>query len=227
MPEQSVSPARRKVRLPGLDPEVTPVIGLGLGLAGVLLGRRPRLAPWPLAVTAVAALLYRDPERTTPDLSYALFAPADGTLVAIEEEYEHRFLHTDAVRLSIDVSPVDVPVQRSPLAGTVEYLEHVAGMYRPLWPLRPPEAEQSERQYIGIASEWGPVLLAITAGSLARRVKCHVALGDRLEAGERVATVRFGARVDLLLPRDIVEGLPPVGAQLAAGVSPLGRVVPL
>src|SRR5690242_21004243 len=98
MPEQTVS-SPRKVWLPGLDPEATPVIGLGLGLAGILLGLRPRLAIWPLMITAGAALLYRDPERATPDNAVSIFAPADGVVNGVEELYEHRFLHTDAVRL--------------------------------------------------------------------------------------------------------------------------------
>jgi phosphatidylserine decarboxylase len=225
MPEQSVSTTDGKVRLPGLDPAVTPIIGLGLGLAGILLGLRPRLAAWPLALTAAAALLYRDPDRATPNSAEALFAPADGELLAIADEYEHRFLHTDAVRLSIEVSPLNVPVQRSPAAGTVAYLEHVEGSYRAPWDLRGSETAESGRQFIGISTGWGPLLLVITAGPLARRIGCRLAIGDHVQAGERLATVRFGARVDLLLPRDAVGELPTLGAELVAGVSRVGRVV--
>lgn len=224
MPEQTVS-SPRKVWLPGLDPEATPVIGLGLGLAGILLGLRPRLAIWPLVITAGAALLYRDPERATPDNAVSIFAPADGVVNGVEELYEHRFLHTDAVRLSIAVSPVDVPVQRSPTSGIVAYLEHIPGEYRPVWDVR--AAEHNERQYIGVKTEWGPLLMALIAGPLARRIVCRVSIGDRLEAGARLGTVRFGARVDLLVPRDAVEGLPPVGERLRAGVTAIGQVVPL
>src|SRR6185436_1409880 len=88
MPEQTIS-TPRKVRLPGLDAEATPLIGLGLGLTGLILGLRPRLAPVSLALTAAAALLYRDPERTTPDEAESLFAPADGVIASVEELYEH------------------------------------------------------------------------------------------------------------------------------------------
>ena len=66
MPEQSIS-TLRKARLPGLDADATPVIGVGLGLTGIMLGVRPRLAPVSLALTAAAVLLYRDPDRATPD----------------------------------------------------------------------------------------------------------------------------------------------------------------
>lgn len=227
MPEQDVSSSQGKVRLPGLDPEATPVIGIGIGIAGILLGLRPRLAAWPLALAAAAALLYRNPERATPADADGLFAPADGMLAGVGEEYEHRFLHTDALRLSVTSSPLDVAVQRSPLAGTVAYLERVAGEVRPVWDLHPAAPERSERQYIGLVAEWGPALVVITAGALARRITCSLAIGEHVTAGERIATVRFGARVDLLLPRDVVAELPTPGTRLRGGVSRIGRVVPL
>src|SRR5262245_43779125 len=224
MPEQTL-PSSRKPKLPGLDSEVTPMLGVGLGLTGLLLGLRPRLAPWPLALTAVAALLYRDPDRVTPDDPDALFAPADGSVIGVEELYEHRFLHTDAVRVAIAASPFDVPVHRSPAAGRVGYLEHIPGQYGPIWDLS--AAEHNERQYIGVKTEWGPLLLALIGGPLARRIVCRVSMGERLEAGTRLCTARFGARVDLLLPRDAVEHLPAPGARLYAGVTQVGRIVPM
>jgi phosphatidylserine decarboxylase len=224
MPEQSIS-TPRKARLAGLDAEAIPVIGLGLGLTGIMLGLRPRLAPLSLALTAAAALLYRDPERTTPEEAEELFAPADGSVIGVQELYEHRFLHTDAVSIAIAVSPFDVPVQRSPAAGIVAYLEHIPGEYRPVWDMR--AAEHNERQYIGVKTAWGPLLIVIIAGPLARRLDCRVKLGDRVRAGMRLGKARFGSRVDLLLPRDAVEGLPDVGVRLHAGATRIGHVVPL
>src|SRR5689334_16595434 len=132
MPEQTI-PGARRPKLPGLDSKVTPMLGVGLGLTGLLLGVRPRLAAWPLALTAVAALLYRDPDRVTPDTPDAIFAPADGVVIGVDDLYEHRFLHTDAVRVAIAASPFDVPFHRSPAAGRVGYLEHVSGEYGPIW----------------------------------------------------------------------------------------------
>jgi phosphatidylserine decarboxylase len=225
MPEQTTSTTRNKARLPGFDSEATPVIGVGLGLTGLLLGLRPRLAAWPLALTAAAALLYRDPERATPESPEALFAPADGTVLGVEELYEHRFLHTDAVRVAIAASPLDVPVHRSPAAGTIAYLEHVSGEHFPV--SEPRAAEQNERQYVGIKTEWGPLLLVLIGGPLARRLACQIALGERVDAGARLGSARFGARVDLVLPRDVVAGLPAAGARVYAGATRIGRVVPL
>src|SRR5689334_16276179 len=224
MPQQTVSTSR-KPKLPGLDSEATPVLGVGLGLTGLLLGLRPRLAAWPLALTAAAALFYRDPERATPVQLDAVYAPADGSVLGIEELYEHRYLHTDAVRVAIAASPFDVPVHRSPAAGTVAYLAHVPGEYRPIWDMR--AADYNERQYIGIRTEWGPLLLQIIGGPLARRVASRVSPGEMVEAGARLGTVRFGARVDLLAPYDVVDQLPAIGSHVKAGVTRIGRIVPL
>ncbi|MFL5801658.1 MAG: phosphatidylserine decarboxylase [Roseiflexaceae bacterium] len=224
MPEQRISTSR-KARFPGLDAEATPVIGLGLGLTGLILGLRPRLAPVSLALTAAAALLYRDPERATPTETESIFAPADGLVIGVEDLYEHRFLHTDAVRLTIAVSLFDVAVHRSPASGVVAYLEHIPSAYRPAWDVR--SADQGERQYIGIKTAWGPLLVAIVAGPLGRRLDCQVGLGDLLRAGARLSKARFGSRVELLLPRDAAEGLPELGDRLRAGMTRIGHVVPL
>lgn len=214
-------------RIPGFDPQVTPIVGLGLGLAGLLLRYRPRFAPLPLALTAAAALLYRDPDRATPPDAGALFAPADGVVAGTAELYEHRFLHTDALRLSIDVSPFDVAVQRSPTAGSIEYLERESAQRHGVWRRAAGVAPASERLYVGISTDWGPLLLAIAGGALGQRALPLVALGDRVRAGERIAIVRFGCRVDLLVPRDLTEWKPAPGARLRAGLSPIGQAVPL
>lgn len=223
MPEHTTLPPH-KGHLPGLDPEATPVIGIGLGLTGLALGLRPRLAAWPLALTALAALLYRDPKRATPDEPGSIFAPADGTVIGVDELYEHRFLHTDAVRLAIAVAPLDVPVQRAPAAGVVTYVERVSGEYRPIWDLR--AGDHNERQHIGMKTAWGPVMVTLVAGPLSRRIHCHVGIGSQLAAGARLSTVRFGARVDLLVAADVVQGLPAVGETLRAGLTRIGTVAP-
>lgn len=211
--------------IPGFDAEVLPLLGVGLGLTGVALGLRPRLAPIPLALTALVAMLYRDPERTTPNDPGLLFAPADGTILSIDEMYEHRFLHTDAVRIATVLSPLDVPVHRSPSAGVVQYLEYVENEQSTV--KRDDAAERNTRAYIGIEAPWGPLLITQIAGPLSPRISRRVEQGTTLEPGERLGTVRFGARVDLSIQRDSLELLIGVGQKIFAGLTPIARVIPL
>lgn len=224
MTEQTVSNDRSSP-IPGLDPEATPLLGLGLGLTGLALGLRPRLAAVPLALTAITAALYRDPARSTPVEPGTLFAHADGAVARVEELYEHRFIHSDCLRIAVAIAPLDVPFCRCPAAGTVSLVERVSGEYRPAGDAE--AGERNERVYVGVDTDWGPLLLALIAGPLARRISCRVKVGDRIEAGTRIGSARFGARADLFVQRDAVRLDVATGQRLVAGVSRMGRVVPL
>ncbi len=209
----------------GFDPEVAPFLGVGLGLTGLTLGLRPRLVPIPLALTALAAVFYRDPERTTPARPDLLFAAADGVVLSIEEVYEHRFLHTDALQITTLLSPFDVPVNRSPTAGVVRYVDDVAQEPGParkragVW--------RGARRYIGIETGWGPLLVAQMAGPFSPRIVGRVEEGVSVEAGTRLGTVRFGSRLDMVVQRDSLEILVRAGQRMVAGQTPVARVVPL
>lgn len=224
MPERTTANDRPPA-IPGLDADATPLLGIGLGLTGLVLGLRPRLAPLPLALTALTALLYRDPERMTPTQVNAVFAPIDGTVFRIDETYDHRFLHTDCMHISMTLSPIDVPILRSPATGVVRHLEYMTGDYRPPWD---PEAhERNARTFIGIETDWGHVMLIQIAGPLARRMVCHVELGDHVEVGARIGSVRFGGRVDLLIQRDTIRSLLSIGQHVTGGMTPLAHITPL
>jgi phosphatidylserine decarboxylase len=224
MTEQTVT-RESGSHIPGLDPEATPILGLGLGLTGLALGLRPRLAPLPLALTAIAAALYRNPARVTPHEPGSLFAPADGNVLSVDEVYEHRFVHSDCLRVAVAIGPLDVPICRCPAPGGVSYIEQVAGEYR--LASDPAAAERNERIYVGVETEWGPLLIALIAGPLGRRISCRVRLGDRLEAGARIGSMRFGARADLYVQRDVVRLVAVPGQRFCAGITRIGHVMPL
>jgi phosphatidylserine decarboxylase len=211
--------------LPGLDAEAMPLLSLGLGLTGLALGLRPRLAPVPLALTALTALLYRNPQRHTPDEPGMLFAPADGMIIGVDELYEHRFLHTDSLRIATLVSPLDVPVNRSPANGVVRYVEHIRAGYHSVRSAS--AAHTNTRTYIGIEAEWGPLLVVQIAGPLARHIDSRVHPGDSLSAGERIGTMRLGSRIDLMIQRDSMQPLIQQRQRLCAGETRIGQVVPL
>ncbi len=198
--------------LPGLAPEATPLVGVGLGLTGLLLGVRPRLAAIPLAFTALAALLFRDPQRTTPDTPTLLYAPADGTITGLEEQYEHRYLHTDALTIRVQSHPFDVAVIRAPLAGTVQYLAYT---------------DHGSTLSIGLATEWGPMLLVARVGFLSRHIIATVAVGDSIEAGERLGNAPLHFQTDLLMQRDSMHPFVQIGQHVKAGESRIAHITPL
>ncbi|MEI6776772.1 MAG: phosphatidylserine decarboxylase [Chloroflexales bacterium] len=222
-PEQTTAKDRVS-RIPGFDAEATPLLSIGIGLTGIVLGLRPRLAPLPLALTALTAALYRDPDRTTPLDPNGLFAAADGAVLLIDEIYDHRFMHTDCMRIVTAVSPLDVPVCRSPASGTVRYVAHVSGEYRSANDSQ--AAERNERVYVGIDTAWGPILVIQIASPIGRRIVCKTQVGDVVEAGTRLGTVRLGCRTDLLIQRDAAHLLISTGQHLVAGVSRIGAVMP-
>lgn len=212
--------------LPGLDKEAGPLLGIGLGLTGLTLGVKPRLAGVVLALTAVGTLFFRDPERATPDDPAQLFAPADGTIHTVDEVYEHHFLHTDALRITTLLGPLNVPVSRSPVSGMVSFLEpHAATISQPLD--HPVAAETNNRVYIGIETTWGPTLLILIGSPLNTRITLYVQQGDYVQAGQRLGTIRFGSRTDLLVQRDSLKPAVAVGQHLVGGISSLGSISPL
>lgn len=226
MVEQIPNTEKEQVRnISGFDAEVAPLLGLGVALTGVVMSFRPRLAVFPLALTVFAAMFYRDPERKTPGNPQVLYAVADGRVHQIDEVYEHRFLHTDALRLSTILSPIDVPVNRSPSAGVVRYLEQVPGPHHP--PAGKPGEKVHARITIGIESSWGLFLIEHIAGPWTQRMVLRVNQGDTIAAGERLSTARFGSRTELIVQRDSLELLVKPGQRLVGGITPIGRVLPL
>ena len=77
---------------------------------------------------------------------------------------------------------------------------------------------------IGIEAAWGPLLIALRASTLTPQIESKLVVGDLVQAGGRLATLRFGSQVDLILPADVIDALPEVGAPLRAGVTQIGTV---
>jgi phosphatidylserine decarboxylase len=152
----------------------------------------------PLAVVALAFLgFFRDPERAAPNVPGAVLAPADGRVMAIAP-VEDRWVGP-AVRVSIFLSPLDVHVNRVPVAGIVRDVEYVRGRF--LAAYRPEASEQNERCTVALEADTSRVGVRQIAGVLARRIVCRVRPGDKLQAGERFGLIRFGSRTDLLVAR--------------------------
>jgi phosphatidylserine decarboxylase len=157
---------------------------------------------WPVALVfgifALASLgFFRDPERTPPVGPGLVLAPADGRVMRIDE-VEDPWVGR-AVRASIFLSPLDVHVNRSPVAGLVDSVRYEAGRFMAAY--RDEASELNERCTIALQGDATRIGVKQIAGVLARRIVCRVRAGDKLVAGERFGLIRFGSRTDLVVPR--------------------------
>jgi phosphatidylserine decarboxylase len=155
-----------------------------------------------VALLAIAFTLYffRDPDRTTPAGDELIISPADGTVVQVVRVEEKEYLKGPALQISVFMSPLNVHVNRFPITGTVGFFRHVEGEF--LVAFDDKSSTRNERTLIGI--ERGPVKLLFKqiAGFVARRIVADLKVGDPARAGERFGMIKFGSRVDVLIPVD-------------------------
>jgi len=189
-----------------------------VALALALAGRR-RLA-LPFAAASLASLgFFRDPEREVPAIGNAVLSPADGTVTSVDEAVDP--FVGPATRVSIFLSPLDVHVNRSPIAGLVVDTAYTRGKFVAAY--NADAAEVNERCATRIQGETARVTVVQIAGVVARRIVCRVAAGDKLEAGERIGLIRFGSRTDCYMPRSATVHVAP-GDRVVGGVTVLGSL---
>jgi len=149
-----------------------------------------------LAVAGGVLLFFRDPERAPSSgaPSDGVLAPADGTVsvVRVEDDDAGR----ERVRVGTFMNVTDVHVNRAPLPGTVERVEHVPGGHRPAFAKA---AERNERMHYDVEGT-NEYRVTQIAGTVARRCHGYVDAGDELARGERVGHIAFSSRVDVVLP---------------------------
>jgi len=142
---------------------------------------------------------FRDPDRVTPQGENIVISPADGKVVLIKDVDESEFLKGKGVQISIFMSPLNVHVNRFPISGTVAYFKHIPGEY--LVAMEEKSSSRNERTHIGIENGRTHVLFKQIAGFVARRIVAPINVGDKAVAGERFGMIRFGSRVDVIVPR--------------------------
>ena len=179
-----------------------------------------------IALLAIAFSLYffRDPKRTSPEeTANLLLSPADGKIVVVDElENEPLYLKGPARQISIFLSPLNVHVNRIPADGTMEYEEYVPGEYLVAW--HPKASEKNERSQLGLRHPSGAkVLFKQIAGAVARRIVYYPKVGDKVKAGERFGIVKFGSRMDILVPPHVQVDVR-VGDRVAGGLTVLGHI---
>lgn len=177
----------------------------------------------PLVLIAFTLYFFRDPERRSPSGDGLVLAPADGKVVLIQQTREDEFLGGEATQISIFMSPLNVHVNRWPLSGVVRFFRHVPGEY--IVAMDEKSSLRNERTLIGLEHAGGKVLFKQIAGFIARRIVAPVQVGDTAVAGRRFGMIKFGSRVDVLLPPGAAIGVK-VGDRTVAGESILARISP-
>lgn len=179
-----------------------------LGIAGFLIHSIPvRLI---LSILIIFLLVFtfnffRDPERVTPAAENIVISPADGTVLFIKDVTEEKFLKGKAKQISIFMSPLNVHVNRIPISGKVEYLQYHKGEYLVAYDDK--ASELNERNEIGITGKIGKVLYTQIAGFVARRIVSELKLGDEVIVGNRFGMIKFGSRVDVIVPDTFATSL--------------------
>lgn len=144
---------------------------------------------------------FRDPDRDITPGNNRVLSPADGNIVLVKEVEEEEYIKGTATQISIFLSPLNVHVNRLPVSGRLEYLEYHPGVYLMAWDHR--ASELNERADFGIRHQSGvKVFFRQITGFLARRIVYHIQKGDELTAGERFGMMKFGSRMDILVPAD-------------------------
>jgi phosphatidylserine decarboxylase len=197
--------------------------GVGLLAAAALLYW---LTIWPLALVAVllAAFFlwfFRDPPRTIPTGPGLIVSPGDGL---VTETIRLETPDGPRQRISIFLSVFNVHVNRSPIAGTITSVRYQKGKY--LNAMNPASAEQNEQNVVTVRGE-GPNAFEVTfkqiAGLLARRIVFLPVEGSAIGRGERVGLIKFGSRVDVILPAEAQLQVKP-GVRVKGGASILASM---
>lgn len=173
---------------------------VGLGLVAFILWWLTHLAllvAIPLVLALFFLWFFRDPNRTIPSGPGEIVSPADGVVTEAE------WIETTTgsrLRLSIFLNVFDVHVNRSPVSGTVKVVEHREGHF--MNAMNPESVIHNEQTLVVIDGGGFEVGFKQIAGLLARRIVCSVKPGDRIERGQRVGLIKFGSRVDVLMPAE-------------------------
>ncbi|MFJ8310328.1 MULTISPECIES: phosphatidylserine decarboxylase [unclassified Streptomyces] len=197
----------------GASPWLLPTVATAaLSLARSRRSRSAAIVAVPATALAAGMLwFFRDPEREITQ--GRVISPADGVVQSIMPWKDGR------TRVAIFMSPLNVHVNRAPLAGTVTSVEHIPGGFVPAFNK---ESENNERVVWHFDTELGDIEMVQIAGAVARRIVPYVPQGTKVEQGERIGLIRFGSRVDIYLPEG-VEVAVEVGQATTAGVTRIDR----
>ena len=174
---------------------------------------------WPAAIAfgSVAlfmAYFFRDPQRVVPADPDAIVSAADGRVTRIDET-------ADGKLISVFLSPLDVHINRSPIAGDVTEITYTKGRKMPA--TSDQASFDNERNSLRIAGRDIEVVCTQIAGILARRIVCWSKTGDTLERGQKFGLIKFSSRTDVLMPSSVMVTVK-VGDRVRGGETVIARI---
>lgn len=153
------------------------------------------------AIVALVVFFFRDPERECPAESSTIYSPADGKVVQIETIEETLYMKQKAIQISIFLSPLNVHVNRVPASGSIEFVQYVPGVNLMAWEKE--ASELNERANFGLLHPSGyKLLFRQITGFLARRISYDLQEGDQVGSGQRFGIMKFGSRMDVVIPEN-------------------------
>ena len=151
-----------------------------------------------LVLFALVISFFRIPARKLTINGNQVIAPADGKVVVIEETVDPEYFKEKRLQVSVFMSPLNVHVNRNPISGEVVYNKYHKGKYLVAW--HPKSSTENERHSVVIRKGNTEILVKQIAGALAKRIINYLEVGQKVEQGEEMGFIKFGSRVDLLLP---------------------------
>jgi phosphatidylserine decarboxylase len=143
---------------------------------------------------------FRIPKRQHTIDEHSITAPCDGKVVVIEEVQADEYFTDRRIQVSIFMSPANVHVNRNPVSGEVAYSQYHKGKYLVAW--HPKSSTENERHSVVYRKNGKEILVKQIAGALAKRIINYLRPGQKVEQGAEMGFIKFGSRVDLLLPLD-------------------------
>ncbi len=163
---------------------------------------------WTLQIGSIVLLVlimqfFRNPRRIAQKNFDEILAPVDGKVVIVDEVEEKEYFKDKRKQISIFMSPLDVHVTRYAASGVIKYSKYHPGKYLVAWHAK--SSEKNERTTVVINTPlFGDILYRQIAGAVARRIVNYAEVGEHVQQGDDAGFIKFGSRVDLLLPLDSV-----------------------
>jgi phosphatidylserine decarboxylase len=193
-----------------IDPAGVPFIaGALVPAAGLAIARRPGWATSFALLGGFFAYFFRDPDRVIPQDPGLVVSPADGKVMIAGPSDGRWSPPGEWKQITIFLSPLDVHINRTPVAGTITRIDYRPGKFLPAYDQGSNDNELNE---VWVDHDGQTIVFRQVVGILARRIVCRVQEGDSLQRGDRIGLMKFGSRMDVFLPPS---------AQLRVGVGEL------